>query len=178
MNAETLVILVGFLWGGYMLFKIHQRRKRTGDPAAGLVAKPETQRREMPRIGEPGTITFNQMRALQRNDFKPDKGWSREEADLILDAVKYLRAVCRDVGEEDDGPPPLEVQNALLRFVLTEQDIRDHVRKWGDERRQAGLDNFSDDEPVLARNNQYARVAAEARRYIVKGDGAAPPREA
>jgi hypothetical protein len=134
------------------------------------VGKPETAKKEMPRIGKPGTISFNQISALQRNNFEPDKNWSREEAYIILDAVKYLRAVCRDVGDQEDGPPPLEIQNALLRFVLTEQDIRDYVRKWGDGRREEGFDELSDDEPVLPRNNQYSRVEAEAKRYLIKDD--------
>lgn len=170
MDTESLVILIGFMWGAYMLFKIHKRRQQTKDPAAGLVARRETTQREMPRVGEPGTITFNQIKAMQQNNFDPDKSWSREEANLILDAVRYLRAVCRDVGDSDDGPPPLEIQNAMLRFILTEQDIRDYVRKWGDGRRDEGFDEFSDDEPVLARNNQYSRVEGEAKRYLVKDE--------
>ncbi len=170
MDAESLVILIGFMWGAYMLFKIHKRRQQTSDPAAGLVARRETKQREMPRVGEPGSISFNQIKAMQQQNFEPDKSWSREEANLILDAVKYLRAVCRDVGDKDDGPPPLEIQNAMLRFILTEQDIRDYVRKWGNDRRDDGFDEFSDDEPVLARNNQYSRVEAEAKRFLSKDD--------
>ena len=107
---------------------------------------------------------------MQQNNFDPDKSWSREEANLILDGVKYLRAVCRDVGDRDDGPPPLEIQNDLLRFILTEQDIRDYVRKWGDDRRDEGFDEYSDDEPVLAQNNQYLRVEGEAKRFLVDGE--------
>jgi hypothetical protein len=170
MDTESLVILIGFMWGAYMLFKIHKRRRQASDPAAGLVARRPTQQREMPRFGEAGSISYNQIKALQQNNFEADKNWSREEANLILDTVKYLRAVCRDVGDEDDGPPPLGIQNALLRFILTEQDIRDYVRKWGDGRRGRGFDEFSDDEPVLARNNQYSRVEAEAKRHLIKDD--------
>lgn len=175
MDTESLVILVGFIWGAYMLFKIHKRRQLANDPAAGLVPQRETKRGEMPRVGEPGSITYNQIRALQQYSFDPDKSWSREEANLILDAVKYLRAVCRDVGDEDDGPPPLDIQNTMLRVILTEQDIRDHVRKWGDDRRNQGFDEFSDDEPVLARNNQYARVEGEAKRFLIKDDAPDQP---
>lgn len=167
MDTESLVILIGFMWGAYMLYKIHKRRQASSDPAAGILPQQQSKRGEMPRFGEPGTITFNQIKAMQQNNFDPDKSWSREEANLILDGVKYLRTVCRDVGDNDDGPPPLEIQNAMLRFILTEQDIRDYVRKWGDDRRDAGFDEFSDDEPVLARNNQYSRVEAEAKRYLV-----------
>ena len=139
------------------------------------VARPPAARREMPRMGEPGTVTFNQIQALRRNNFSPEKSWSREEAALILDAVKYLRAVCRDVSDADDGPAPLEVQNALLRFILTEQDIRDYVRKWGEGRRRAGLGDYGEDEPILSRNNQYARVEAEARKYLVPEEVAGTP---
>jgi len=156
------------MWGAYMLYKIHKRRQQTNDPAAGLVAPQRSQPREMPRLGEPGSITFNQIKAMQQNNFDPDKSWSREEANLILDSAKYLLAVCRDVGNEDDGPPPLEIQNSLLKFILTEQDIRDYVRKWGEDRRDKGLDEFSDDEPVLPQNNQYSRVVSEAKRYLIK----------
>ena len=168
MDTESLVILIGFMWGAYMLFKIHKRRQQTNDPAAGLVERREVPKRDMPRVGEPGTISFNQISALRQNNFEPDKNWSREEAFLILDTVRYLRAVCRDVGDADDCPPPLEIQNALLRFILTEQDIREYVRKWGEKRRDEGFDEFSDDEPMLPRNNQYLRVEAEAKRYLIK----------
>lgn len=167
MDTESLVILIGFMWGAYMLFKIHKRRQQANDPAAGLVARRETKQQEMPRVGEPGSISFNQIRALQQSNFEADKNWSSEEANLILDAVKYMRAVCLDVSAEDDGPPPLEIQNAVLRFILTEQDIREYVRKWGIDRRAAGARDYDDeDEPELARNNQYQRVADRARPFL------------
>ena len=174
MGPETLVMLVAFLWGGLVLYRIHKRRRTGGPPVRSTaVQKPDQKAREMPRLGKPGTITFNQMKSLNRNSFAPDKNWSREEAALILDAVKYLRAVCRDIAGNEDGPPPLQVQNHLLRFVLTEQDIRDYIRKWGENRRAAGLGDYADDEPVLSRNKQYLRVEAEAGRFLVM-DEAAP----
>ena len=83
---------------------------------------------------------------------------------MIVDAVIYMRAVCRDIAGSDDGPPPLEVQNALLRFILTDQDLRDYVRKWGETRRDEGTED--DDDPALMRNNQYERIAEAARRHI------------
>lgn len=118
----------------------------------------------MPRFGESGSITANQVRALRRNNFHPDKQWSFEEAALILDALTYLRAVCRDVSSPDDGPPPLDVQNELLRFILTEQNLRDYVRKWGETRRDEG--DGEDDDPELARNNQYDRINEAARGHL------------
>jgi hypothetical protein len=52
--------------------------------------------------------------------------------------------------------------------VLTTEDVRDYVRKWGEERRAAGLDEFAGDEPELVRNNQFERVAKAARQYLTK----------
>jgi len=170
MDPTTLVIVFAFAWGGLVLYRIHRRRTATlarrqadGEPPPQAEKAGES---TMPRLGEAGTITYNQTRALQRNNFTPDRNWSREEAALILDAVKYLQTVCRDVAGEEDGPPPIEVQNRLLRLILTGQDLRDHVRKWGADRRAAGGGDFDDDDPVLARNDQYARVAAEARKHL------------
>ena len=172
MDAETIIIVGGFMWAAWVLMRIHKRRQATSkDPTDAILPQvPSDKDRAMPRIGEAGTISFNQIQALRANSFTPDRNWSREEAALILDAVKYLRAVCRDVGDREDGAPPVEIQNELLRFILTQQDLRDYVRKWGEDRRADGFDEFSDDEPELARNNQYARVEAEARKYLVPAE--------
>jgi len=178
MDPTTLVIAFAFAWGGLVLYRIHKRRTAAqAERKAGGEAAPKApaQQNTMPRFGEPGSITYNQTRALQRNNFTPDRNWSREEAALILDTVKYLRTVCRDVAGDEDGPPPLEVQNALLRFILTGQDLRDYVRKWGEDRRAAGAGDFDDDEPELARNDQYARIAVEARKFLSPEAPEQPP---
>ena len=166
MDPTTVMIAFGFVWGAWVLYRIHQRRSSNADPAAAIVPKPKAEQAEMPRVGTPATLTFNQIKALQANSFPPDKNWSKEEAALILDAVKYLRAVCRDVSDDEDGEPPLEIQNALLRFILTEQDIRDFIRKWGEDRRAQGLEDYAEDEPELAQNGQYDRVKNEAQKYL------------
>ena len=138
MDPTTLVIVFAFAWGGLMLYRIHRRRggaearKQTGGQAPAPAPAP-TQQTSMPRAGKPGSISYNQIRALQRNNFTPDRNWSQQEAALILDAVKYLQTVCRDIAGDDDGPPPMEVQNALLRLILGVQDLRDYVRKWGED---------------------------------------------
>ena len=167
MNPETLMIVFGLLWGGWIIFRIHKRRQGQNDPSSTIVSKPKPKPSEMPRIGNPGTITFNQIRALERNNFSPDKRWSLEEAALILDALKYLRSVCRDIAEGEDGVAPLEVQNGLLRYILTQQDIRDYVRKWGKDRRDRGFEDYADDEPKLEKNNQFERVANEAKSFLI-----------
>lgn len=173
MDTTTLVIIFAFGWGILVLFRIHRRRttaaahKQANDPAP---APARVEDKSMPRAGESGSITYNQTRALQRNNFAPDRKWSREEAALILDALKYLQTVCRDVAGDDDGPPPLDIQNALLRLILTGQDLRDYVRKWGEDRRAAGGGDFDDDDPELARNDQYARIATEAAQFLSPDD--------
>jgi len=161
-NAVTFGIAIGV---AILVFMRLRRRRLQGRAAA---ARPEAKPRSMPRVGTPGTITYNQIQALKRNDFEPDRTWSKEEAALILDAVTYLRAVCRTIADADDGPPPMDVQNELLRIALITEDVRDYIRKWGEERRAAGLDEFADDEPELVRNNQFERLAREARKFLVR----------
>ena len=119
--------------------------------------KPTAKRREMPRIGTPGTITDDQINALKRNLFEPSKEWSFEEAALVLDTVTYLRRVCREVlGKEQ---PPVKLQNELFVFILANQDLRDYIRKWGEDRRKAGIEGKT---TRLKQNNQFKRVAKKA----------------
>ena len=168
MDPQTLMIAFGFGWGAWILYRIHQRRSNKSDPGEPLVGMRKAEQAAMPRAGTPATLTFNQIKALQDNSFTPDKNWSKEEAALILDAVKYLRAVCRDISDDDDGDPPLDTQNAILRYILTEQDIRDFIRKWGEDRRDQGMADYADDEPMLTRNGQYDRVTTKAKQFLTK----------
>ena len=56
MDPQTLVILVGFLWGGLVLYRIHKRRQTARkDAPAAPQADTAAGRREMPRLGEAGT---------------------------------------------------------------------------------------------------------------------------
>ena len=115
--------------------------------------KSPPKQREMPRIGTPGTITDKQIKALKGNLFQPTKEWSLEEAALVLDTVNYLRGVCKEVlGNER---PPLELQNELLAFILEDRDLRDYVRKWGEDRRKSGVSGKT---PKVKHNNQFKRV--------------------
>ena len=116
--------------------------------------KSPPKQREMPRIGKPGTIIDEQINALKGNLFQPTKEWSFEEAALILDAVTYLRGVCKEVlGNEQ---PPLKLQNELLAFILEDQNLRDYVRRWGEDRRKTGINGKT---TKLKHNNQFKRVA-------------------
>ena len=109
----------------------------------------------MPRLGVPGTATPGQLERLQALEFETSPHWSREEADLILDAVAYLRAVLAVRGEAD---PAVDLQNRLLVFILSDAALREHVMAWGRERRERGTDI-----PV-AREAHFERVAAFVRR--------------
>ncbi len=169
MSTESLIIGFAIVWGLWMLFRIHRsrgaRRSLFADKPTATAAAKDADARAMPRLGKPGTVTPNQARMLRFNNFVPDKQWSFEEAALILDALTYLRAVCRDVAGEEDAPAPLKVQNELLRLILTDQDLRDYVRRWGERRREEGAGE--DDMPTLTPNLQFERIAAKAREYLV-----------
>jgi hypothetical protein len=158
MNSLLLGIFVALaVW---IFIKLRQRtggfRGLPSSPDPSSSQRPE-KRREIPRIGVPGTITHEQITALKRNLFRPSGDWSFEEAALVLDTVSYLRAVCAAaLGKKE---PPLQVQNELLAYILEDQDLRDYVRKWGKDRREAGID---DKPPQLKRNDHYERVAKMA----------------
>ena len=161
MDSLLLGILVALaVW----LFMKH-RQGNGGSLFGGLFSGSRSQvehksppkQRDMPRIGTPGTITDEQISALKGNLFEPTKEWSFEEAALILDSVTYLRGVCKEVlGNEK---PPLELQNGLLAFILESQDLRDYVRRWGEDRRKVGV---SGNATKLKHNNQFKRVAKKA----------------
>ena len=108
---------------------------------------------DMPRLGNPGTITREQMRALKENHFQPSRLWSREEAQLILDAVTYLRAVIHETTGDED--PPTEIQNQLLKLILTDEHLRDYVLEWGLNRTH---DDMEADWPTLNRDAAFAAV--------------------
>ena len=158
MNSLLLGIFVALaVW---IFMKLRQRtggfRGLPSSPVPSSSQRPE-KRREIPRIGVPGTITQKQITALKRNLFQPSGDWSFEEAALILDTLSYLRAVCAEaLGKRE---PPVEVQNELLASISEDQDLRDYVRKWGKDRREAGID---DKQPQLRHNDQYERVAKMA----------------
>lgn len=177
MDQESLAVALALGAAVFVLMRLRKRRQSgagSGGRTAATPARGASPPPAMPRLGSPGTITYNQLQALSRNGFTPDKTWSKEEAALILDAVTYLRAVCRAVAGDNDGVPPVEVQNALLVVVLTTEDVRDYVRKWGEERRARGLDEFTGDEPELVRNNQFECVAKAARKYLTSASADAP----
>lgn len=118
-------------------------------------ARPSARSPTMPRVGVAGTVTAEQLARLKAFEFEPSADWSREEADLILDAVDYLREVIRAVRGGVEAP--IELQNRLLVFVLSDAALRERVAAWGAARRAHG--------PGLAleRDAQFERVALQAR---------------
>jgi hypothetical protein len=58
-------------------------------------------------------------------------------------------------GEAD---PPIDVQNQLMKLILGTDEIRDYVYEWGLNRTR---DEDSAPQPVLERNEVFARIEAE-----------------
>lgn len=109
----------------------------------------------MPRLGNPGTITREQIKLLKDNDFEPSRLWSAEEAKLILDTVTYQRAVIyMTTGEAD---PPIDVQNQLIKVILSNDELREYVYEWGLNRTR---EEDSTPQPVLEKNDYFAQVEA------------------
>jgi len=129
MNSLLVALIVGALAWIYMR-RLNQWRARRRARADAPDEPVET--RTMPRLGSPGTITRDQIKALRENDFEPSRLWSREEADLVLDAVRYLRATIRE--ETGDTDAPIDVQNKILALILGDQSLRDYVMTWGRNR--------------------------------------------
>jgi hypothetical protein len=129
-----------------------QKRRQAEEAAQG---GPPEDPGSMPRLGAPGTITRDQMKWLKDNDFEPQRLWSKEEAQLILDTVTYVRAIIYMTTNEAD--PPIEIQNPLLKFILTDDELRQYVYEWGLNRTR---DENDSPQPVLERDEQYARVEA------------------
>jgi hypothetical protein len=133
-----------------------RRATRAGPPP---VAEPDGSRPTMPRIGTPRTITRDQMRDLRKCDFEPSPQWSREEAQLILDAVAYLR--CAIVITTGDREAPLEVQNKLLALILGEGELRDRVLDWS---RNLTHEERRNMEAAVPRDAHFERVQSVVRK--------------
>ena len=132
-----------------------QRHAETGGEGA-----PKT----MPRIGRHGTVTPAQLKALKECDFEPSRHWSREEAQLILDSVTYLRAVIRETTGESDSP--IEVQNKVLGFILGDEDLREFML---DMERNRTREQEEADELPIVRTPEYERVEAFVRELWEEG---------
>ena len=171
MDSLLIAVAVGLVVWMLMRRAAYARARRQfgarqGAPGSGDAASPPGDQKSMPRIGVPGTITRAQMAELRANNFEPMRQWSKEEAQLILDTVVYFRAVILD--ETGDSDPPLEIQNTLLSFILTDEELRDSIQEWSlnrtREEEEAGR-------MILPRDETYERVADEVAELWEDGTG-------
>jgi hypothetical protein len=132
--------------------------------------KSEAEKKVIPRIGTAGTITEEQAEELRKNNFEPLKDWSFEEAALMLDTTTYLRAVFSEAA--DLKAPLVEMQNELLVFILNDEQLRDYVRRWGEERRNR---ESNGEVAELPHDAEFERIAAEALRIAGKKRSSTSP---
>jgi hypothetical protein len=162
MNSIIIAIMVGLIvWlsiRGVRRMKVKQTYLRS-----------EAEKKAIPRVGTPGTITKEQAERLRENLFEPMKDWSCEEAELFLDTTIYLRAVFSEAAGLND--PPVEIQNALFGFILRDENLRDYMLRWGEERRNRGVD---DEAAELPHDAEFERIAAEAMRLAEKESSTSP----
>jgi len=148
-------VVIGILVAVFVWLFMRVRRARALQRHQAKNPAPAENPATMPRIGIPGSVTKDQLRRLRELHFGPSRHWSREEADLILDSVVYLRAAILQVTGGSDTSEDL--QNKILAFILTDEQLRGYIISWGQNRRNKG--NF--DEPgELVRNEHFERVAA------------------
>lgn len=95
---------------------------------------------EMPRIGKPGTATDEQVEALMEHRVIPAPpcrdlhDYSAEEAQAILDAIAFARAVTTQVtgGEDEEAPPEAltALLNELVAETLADAELRAFALRW------------------------------------------------
>ena len=145
-------LIVAILAGLSMWFAIRQGRKRKARRAALAVQATQPPAvGTMPRLGTPGTISREQIKALKTNNFEPDTDWSWEEAALVLDGLAYARGVLAAVTGRRDHD--IDVQNQVFAFVMRDEVIREYVRA---------------EQPAepLPRDASFEQVAAFIRRTV------------
>jgi hypothetical protein len=143
-------------------FLIKRFKKKSSDAAPHPDEANRTQAARMPRIGTPGTVTKDQRERLRAKGFEPSKHWSIEEADLVLDTVVYLRGVWNKAVSKQTAP--VEIQNHLLAYILTDTEMREYIRRWSTENK----DKDSGSKPAFPRTKIFERVASEALRIKKK----------
>ena len=144
-------LIVAILAGLSMWFAIRQGRKRKARRAALAAQAAPPVAGTMPRLGTPGTISREQIKALTANHFETSADWSWEEAALMLDGLAYARgALAAVTGRRDHD---IDVQNQVFAFVMRDDVIREYVRA---------------EQPAepLPRDASFEQVAAFIRRTI------------
>ncbi len=152
MDSFILAIVVAvFVW----LFMRRMRMKRQQQmQRQAMQGEEQPENKTMQRIGQAGSMTSAQSKALKALEFEPARQWSKEEAQLILDAVDYLRVVIRN--ETGEKNTPLEIQNKVLGFILQDEEMREYLldRARNLIRDEAGAESLEPD-----RDAHYERVA-------------------
>jgi len=139
-------------------FFVKRFKKKSSDAARPPLDTNRAQPRSMPRIGTPGTVRKDQRERLKAEGFEPSTHWSVEEADLVLDTVVYLRGVWNKAVSRQSAP--MEIQNHLLAYILTDPEMREYIRRWGVEQREKD----ENAKPTFPRTKIFERVATEAAR--------------
>ncbi len=161
MESILLAVIIGLAVWLFMknARTMRERRQRLSQPPPDDDASDAPQPKSMPRFGVQRTITREQMARLKEYDFEPHRQWSKDEAQLILDSVTYLRAAIRMVTGESGAP--IEVQNNILGFILGDEELREDVLDWGLNRTQEEED--AGDEVELPPDETFERVANHIR---------------
>ena len=167
MENILLAEVIGFAVWLYMRRArlMRGRQRQQARPQADAGAPDAPQPKSMPRFGIAGTITRQQIALLKQNDFEPNRQWSKDEAQLVIDAVTYLRAAIRTVTGETAAP--IEIQNSVLAVILGDDDLRDSVLDWGLNRTHEEED--AGDDVDLPDDETFERVAVHIRQLWEDG---------
>jgi hypothetical protein len=154
MESIILAVCVALTVWLFMRRQRMKRKQKIIEQQEAQNAGPPQEQKSMPRIGQAGSITRDQMKALKDNDFEPSRIWSKEEAQLILDSVDYLRAViAQQTGEKK---PPMDVQNQVLGFILSDEELREYLL---DRARNQTREEAERGKLTPTQDEHYARVA-------------------
>lgn len=154
MESIILAVCVALTVWLFMRRQRMKRKQRIIDQQEAQKSGPPEEQKSMPRIGQAGSITRDQMKALKDKDFEPSRIWSKEEAQLILDSVDYLRAViAQETGEKK---PPMDVQNKVLGFILSDEALREYLL---DRARNQTREEAARGRLTPTQDEHFARVA-------------------
>jgi hypothetical protein len=153
MESFILAVSVAlFVW--LFMRRRRMKQKQMQEQQAARDAGPPQEPQSMPRVGKSGSVTKEQMKALKDNNFEPARHWSKEEAQLILDALGYLRAVV--AAETGEKKAPLDIQNKMLAFILGDEILREFLL---DRARNLTREELERNRIEPERDEHYARVA-------------------
>ena len=154
MESIILAVCVALTVWLFMRRQRMKRKQRIIDQQEAQESGPPVEQKSMPRIGKAGSMTRDQIKALKDNDFEPSRIWSKEEAQLILDSVDYLRAViAQETGEKK---PPMGVQNQVLGFILSDLELREYLL---DRARNQTREEAARGRLTPTQDEHYARVS-------------------